>query len=58
MLHVGHQLVSVGEVTFSLVQQRVFFQQLVGKFWLPGIIADPLLAALAWNFDQPGVGTA
>lgn len=53
-LHDGDELVLVGEVALGVVDRRIVAKLLVQ---LP-VVADPLLAALARHFDQPGVGAA
>lgn len=57
-LHDGDELVLVGEVTLGVVNHRIVARQLVGGVPSLPVVADPLLAALAWHFDQPGVGAA
>lgn len=54
-LHDGDELVGFGEVALGVVDRRIVAKQLVLR--LP-VITDPFLAALAWHFDQPGVGAA
>ncbi len=57
-LHDGDELVRFGEVALHVVDHRIVAKQLVDGFLSLPIVADPFLAALAWHFDQPGVGAA
>lgn len=54
----GDELVLAGEVALRIVDRWIVARQLVGRFPSLPIIADPFFAALAWHFDQPGVGAA
>lgn len=58
VLHDGDELVHFGEVALGVVDRQIVAKLLDVGFLSLSIIADPFLTALAWHFNQPGVGAA
>ncbi len=58
VLHDGDELVHFGEVGLGVVDRQIIAKLLDVGFLSLSIIADPFLTALAWHFNQPGVGAA
>lgn len=57
-LDIFNELIPFGEVSFQLISQYAFAEDLLQDICLFAIVTHPLFAALACYFDQSGIGTA